>query len=256
MQLVVCLKQTFDTEEKLHYVDGTRSESGVKWVVNPYDEYAVEEAIRLKEKFGGEVTVVSVGPSRCETALRSALAMGADHAVRIDSEGLERVDETVVSRLLAASIRELEYDLVLCGYMAVDSGAGQGGPRLAEELNLPHAAAATKLTIEGEIARIERDVEGDVEIVEAKLPLVVTAQQGLNDPRYPPLPGIMKAKKKPLRRIDPSELGLDQEALKALTETVAEYPAPERSAGRRLDGSPEEQVRELARLLREEAKVI
>ncbi|GIP32753.1 electron transfer flavoprotein subunit beta/FixA family protein [Paenibacillus sp. J2TS4] len=255
MKIIVCLKQTFDTEEKIVWEDGAISEKGVKFVINPYDEYAIEEAVRLKEQFGGEVTVVSLGPDRVESALRTALAMGADRGVHI-RDSSAGWDEWQIARRLAAVIRTMDYELILCGQMAVDSGASQGGPRLAEELGIAHVATAVQLQIEDGKAVVDRDVEGDLEIVEAALPLLVTAQQGLNEPRYPSLPGIMKAKKKPIDVIEAKELeqGTDEE--EARTVLVERRPPPVKPPGQILQGSIDDQVRQLADLLRKDAKVI
>ena len=151
----------------------------------PYDEYAVEEAIKLKEEHGGEVTVITVGPERAEQALRTAMAMGADKGIIVDSEDLEDADEYTIAKILAEVIKEQEYDIILCGYMAVDDGSAQVGPRLAELLGIPHISTITKLTIDGENVEVEKDVEGDVEIIQSKLPILLTAQQGLNEPRHP-----------------------------------------------------------------------
>jgi electron transfer flavoprotein beta subunit len=254
VNICVCLKQTFDTEEKIDIRDGIISEDGVKFVINPYDEYAVEEAVRLKERFGGEVTVITVGPARAESALRTALAMGADHAIIVDDERLFG-DEHTTAKVLAAVVGSREYDLVLGGYMAVDSGSGQGGARLAELLGIANISAVTKLEIEEATVRAERDVEGDVEVIEAALPVLITAQQGLNEPRYPSLPGIMKAKRKPLQRLTAEDLGVDPEQLKAKTSTIERCVAPPKKAGRILQGEIDAQAKELARILTDDARV-
>lgn len=256
MNILVCLKQTFDTEERITIEDGVISEEGVEFVINPYDEYAVEEAIKLKEEHGGEVTVITVGPERAEQALRTAMAMGADKGMIIDTEDLD-ADEHSIAHILAAVIREQEYDIILTGYMAVDDGSAQVGPRLAELLDIPHISTITKLTIEGDQVKVERDVEGDTEYIEAKLPILVTAQQGLNEPRYPSLPGIMKAKRKPLEQLDWDELDdIDDDLVAAKTEQLEVFLPPEKQAGKVLQGEIPDQVKELVHLLRNEAKVI
>src|SRR5690606_32530605 len=130
MNILVCLKQTFDTEERITIEDGQISDDGVEFVINPYDEYAVEEAIRLRDEHGGEVTVITVGPDRAEQALRTAMAMGADKGIIVDDEDLEDADEYSIAKVLAAVIDDLEYDIILGGYMAVDDGSAQVGPRL------------------------------------------------------------------------------------------------------------------------------
>ncbi|NGQ94417.1 electron transfer flavoprotein subunit beta/FixA family protein [Brevibacillus sp. SYP-B805] len=255
MNILVVLKQTFDTEEKIVIQNGSISEDGVEFIINPYDEYAVEEAIKLKEQHGGEVTVVTIGPDRAESALRTALAMGADKAILVDDESLFG-DEYTTAKVLAAVARKVGYDIILGGQMAVDTGAGQGGPRLAEELGINHVSTAVKLEVNGSTVRVERDVEGDLEIVETSLPVLVTAQQGLNEPRYPSLPGIMKAKKKPMDRWSVDDLGLSAAEVGAKTEVVENFLPPKKEAGRILTGDLPAQVSELVQLLRQEAKVI
>ncbi len=256
MNILVCLKQTFDTEERIVIEDGQISEDGVEFIINPYDEYAVEEAIRLRDEHGGEVTVITVGPERAEQALRTAMAMGADKGIIVEDEDLESADEYSIARVLAAVIEDLEYDIILGGYMAVDDGSAQVGPRLAELLGIPHISTITKLTVDGETVEVEKDVEGDTEYIQSKLPILVTAQQGLNDPRYPSLPGIMKAKKKPLERMDLDDLDLDEDDLEGKTETLEIFLPPEKEAGKILDGELDAQVKELVQLLHKEAKVI
>lgn len=255
MNILVVLKQTFDTEEKIVIQDGKISEDSVEFIINPYDEYAVEEAIKLRDEHGGEVTVVTVGPDRAESALRTALAMGADKAVLVDDESLFG-DEFTTAKVLAAVAKKVGFDLILGGQMAVDSGAGQGGPRLAEELGINHVSTVVKLEVNGTSVRAERDIEGDLEVVETSLPLLITAQQGLNEPRYPSLPGIMKAKKKPLDRLSAEDLGISAADASAKTEIVDQYLPPKKQAGRILSGDLPAQVSELVQLLRNEAKVI
>lgn len=255
MHVVVLLKQTFDTEEKIVITEGKVEEDGVKFVINPYDEYAVEEALRLKEAFGGTVTVVSAGPERAAEALRAALALGADEAVRIATEAID-TDESGISRLLAAFLQTQTYDLILGGNFSVDNGAGQVAVRLAKLLDLPHVSSITKLSINGDRATAVRDAEGDAETLEVTLPAVMTAQQGLNEPRYPSLPGIMKAKKKPFRELTLTDLGLSQSEIAPQTQRLGLSLPPARQAGKLLAGSPAEQAAELVRLLHSQAKVI
>ncbi|MFM1653782.1 electron transfer flavoprotein subunit beta/FixA family protein [Brevibacillus sp. B_LB10_24] len=254
MNILVLMKQTFDTEEKILIKNGQISEDGVKFIINPYDEYAIEEAIKIKEDTGADVTVLTVGPARAESALRTALAMGADKGILVELEDQE-ADEFALSKLITAAIKENDYDLILGGNMAVDSGSGQIAIRVAEELGLPHVSTITKLTLEGSKATVERDVEGDVEVIEIQLPFLATAQQGLNEPRYPSLPGIMKAKKKPVDRFTFGDLAASVEA-SARTYIRDQYLPPKKQAGRVLEGEKEAQVRELVQLLRTEAKVV
>jgi len=255
MNIIVLVKQTFDTEEKIAIQDGKVVEEGVSFVVNPYDEYAIEEAVKIKETLGADVTVLSIGPARVENAIRTALAMGADQAVLIEEEELPG-DEQVLAKVLAAAIRNRPFDLILAGNTSVDNGAGQVALRLAEELNIPHVSTAVKLSVESGKAVVARDVEGNLEVIEAPLPLLVTAQQGLNEPRYPSLPGVMKAKKKPLERVKIADLGLSPEDLTPRVDIVDQYLRPERKAGKILSGDLAAQTKELVQLLHNEAKVV
>jgi electron transfer flavoprotein beta subunit len=255
MKILVLLKQTFDTEEKIVLSNGKVSEDGVKYVINPYDEYAVEEAVAIKEKHGGEVTVVTIGPSRAEAALRTALAMGADKAIIVDDEAVFG-DEYMISKVLAIIAKRDTYDLILGGYMAVDDGAAQVGPRLAEELGIAHISTITNMELDGNKVKVEKDVEGDIEIIEASTPVLVTAQQGLNEPRYPSLPGIMKAKKKPIERLTAGDLGLNMEEIHSKTEVLEQYLPQQKTTGKILQGELPEQVSELIEALRFEAKVV
>jgi electron transfer flavoprotein beta subunit len=255
MNILVLVKQTFDTEEKISIQNGTISEEGVNFIINPYDEYAIEEAVKIAEQFGGEVTVLSAGPERAESALRTALAMGADKGIHIVLSG-EETDECTLSKIIAAAIKGRPYDLILGGNMAVDSGAGQIVLRVAEELGIPHVSAVTRLTLSAEKASAECDVEGDLEVIEVNLPFAATAQQGLNEPRYPSLPGIMKAKKKPVEKIAAEDLGLSAEEIEPRTTIIEQYLPAKKMAGKILQGEIPQQVNELVRLLQNEAKVI
>jgi len=255
VNIVVIMKQTFDTEEKIIVNSGQISEAGAKFIINPYDEYAIEEAVALKEKFGGEVTVISIGPSRVEASLRTAIAMGADKAIIVDDESLFG-DEYTSSKVLAALIKNRPFDIILGGNMSIDNGSGQVAQRLAEELNIDHVGTVTKLTIESGKAILERDAEGNTEIIESSLPLLVTAQQGLNEPRYPSLPGIMKAKKKPIEHIGASDLGINSPEIQARTIILDQYLPAKKAAGKILEGDIQDQTKELVQLLRQEAKVI
>ncbi|MBD8501111.1 electron transfer flavoprotein subunit beta/FixA family protein [Paenibacillus arenosi] len=257
MNIIVLAKQTFDTEEKIVIEQGTISEDGVKFVLNPYDEYAVEQAIQLRDEHGGKVTVIAIGPERAAEALRTALAMGADDAVLIDDQGAA-LDEHAVAQILHAHVSQQAYDLILGGNFSVDNGSGQVAIRLAKLLGIPHVGSITKLVIQDGHAEVERDAEGDTERLTAALPALFTAQQGLNEPRYPSLQGIMKAKRKPFQQLSladfdsPSIVSASQEPL---TARVAVFTPPPRQAGKRLSGTPSEQAQQLIELLQTEAKL-
>ncbi|AOT01349.1 MULTISPECIES: electron transfer flavoprotein subunit beta/FixA family protein [Exiguobacterium] len=257
MEIYVLLKRTFDTEEAIQLENGQIDEDGAEFIINPYDEYAVEEAIRVRDAQGGTVTVVTVGPEDADKELRTALAMGADQAVRISIEDdIEEADHFTISEVLAGYLKEQTVDLVIAGNVAVDGGSGQVAPRVAELLDIPYVTTITKLELDGTKAIVTRDAEGDTETIETTLPLLVTAQQGLNEPRYPSLPGIMKAKKKPLEELELDDLELDEDELAPRLETIERFLPPNKAAGKILEGELNEQVAQLASLLRNEAKVV
>ena len=256
MNIVACVKQVPDTEAQIK-VKGDGSgieEGGIKWVMNPYDEFGVEEALKLKEKLGGDVTIVSVGPARTMETIRTALAMGAEKGIQIDDPALAGADAYATASALAAAIKGIPHDIVFCGQRAIDDDSGQVGSILAELLGLPQATVVTKVEIEGQTAKVIKPIEGAQLLIQASLPCVVTAQKGLNEPRYASLPGIMKAKKKPVDVKDAAALGIavDQKA-----KVVKFVPPPARPPGKIVCGDdPAAKAAELARLLREEAKVI
>ncbi|GAE45954.1 electron transfer flavoprotein [Mesobacillus boroniphilus JCM 21738] len=238
MNIYVLMKRTFDTEEKITIANGKINEDGAEFIINPYDEYAIEEAIQVRDTQGGEVTVVSVGNEETEKQLRTALAMGADKAVLINIEDdVEDGDQFTTAKILAEYLKDKEADLILGGNVAIDGGSGQVGPRVAEQLGIPYVTTITKLEINGTTATITRDVEGDSEVIETSLPVLVTAQQGLNEPRYPSLPGIMKAKKKPLDELELDDLDLDEDDVEAKTKTIDIYLPPQKEAGKVLQAN-------------------
>jgi electron transfer flavoprotein beta subunit len=257
MNIYVLMKRTFDTEEKISISNGKINEDGAEFIINPYDEYAIEEAIQVRDAHGGEVTVISVGNEETEKQLRTALAMGADKAVLISIEDdVENGDQFTTAKILAEYLKDKEADLILGGNVAIDGGSGQVAPRVAEQLGMPYVTTITKLEINGSAATITRDVEGDSEVIETSLPVLVTAQQGLNEPRYPSLPGIMKAKKKPLDELELDDLDLEEDDVEAKTKTIEIYLPPKKEAGKVLQGDLADQVKELVSLLHTEAKVI
>ncbi|WP_432352114.1 electron transfer flavoprotein subunit beta/FixA family protein [Sporosarcina sp. A2] len=257
MNIYALVKRTFDTEEKIVVKNGAIQEDGAEFIINPYDEYAVEEAIQVRDEHGGEVTVLSLGGEDAEKQLRTALAMGADKAVLINTEDdLDEMDEFSAAKIISEYLKDKDADLIIAGNVAIDGGSGQVGPRVAELLGINYVTTITDLKIDGTSVTLVRDVEGDSETIETSLPLLVTAQQGLNEPRYPSLPGIMKAKKKPLEELELDDLDLDEDDVEAKTKTVEIFMPPEKAAGRILEGDISDQVSELVNLLNKEAKVI
>ncbi len=257
MNIVVCIKQTFDTEAKIVLTDqGKIDTNGVSLIINPYDEFAIEEGIRLKEKFGGEVTVVTLGGDLAQEALRTALAMGADKAILISDRLLTEIDEWGAAEILAQVVKNIPCDLLLAGRIAIDDGSAQVAVRLAEKLDLPSVSNVLKLEIIGNQVTATREIDGGTETLELTLPAVITAQKGLNEPRYPSVTGIMKAKKKPLTMVKLSDLGLTPSDVAPQMQTKSiTLPIP-RQGGRKLPGDTAQAAHKLARLLREEAKVL
>jgi len=261
MNVVVCVKYVPDTEAPIRIrADGRGiEESGLPFKLNYYDEHAVEEALRIKERTGGTVTVVTVGPSTAAQALRQGVAMGADAAIHVEDPALDGADHLGVARALAAAIAAQGCDLVICGKLSTDDNASVVGPALAEFLGFPQATAVTKLELSDGKATAHREVEGAVEILQVVLPAVITVERSINEPRYPSLPGIMRAKRTAIAVKTLGDLGLTLEeagGVAARTEVLGYAPPPRRQAGRILEGEPVEMVKELVRLLREEAKVL
>ena len=257
MNIVVFIKQTFDTEAKI-VLDGNGKidANGVNLIINPYDEFAIEEGIRLKEKFGGEVTVVSMGGARAQEAVRTALAMGIDKGVLVSDPALEDADEYAKAQILTKAIAQIPYDIILVGRIAIDDGASQIAVRLAEALSIPSISSVLKLEVAGTQATATREIDGGTELIEVSLPAVITAQKGLNEPRYPSVAGIMKAKKKPLKTLTLADLGLSAGDLSPKM-NVNEFSLPTpRQGGRKIAGDAAQAANELAKLLREEAKVL
>ena len=261
MKIGVFLKQVPDTETKIRIMpDAAGIESGdVKWIVNPYDEFAVEAGLRLKEATGGEVVVISLGQARTLDAARTALAMGADRAVILDDDGFSGGDSLATARALAAAVQKEGLDIVFAGRQAIDHDNSQVPQIVAGLLDWPHATWITSFEHDGDSATIKRAIGGGkVEVAKVALPAVFTCNKGLNEPRYASLPGIMKAKSKPVVRYSPVDLDLDGEvgAQGSAVRFFDYHMPPPRPEGRILEGEPPERVKELVRLLREEAKVL
>ena len=260
MEIVVLLKQVPATESLIEISDDGLSikTDDIKWVINPYDEFAVEEALRIKEAHGGSVTILSVGSEKTVEAIRTALAMGADKGMLINDPDRAGYDGLITARVLAAALKEVPFDLIIAGQRAVDDDNFQVGPATAEFLSIPHISMVIKQEITDSKIRCHRTVEGGTVILEAPLPVLFTTKRGLNEPRYASLPGIMKAKKKPMDIKSITDIGLDASQIgEPLTRIVAMKPPPQRKGGIMIAGdSAQEKAAELVRLLREEAKVL
>ena len=265
MEIICCLKQVPDTAAEIRpSADGAEiNYEGVKFVINVYDEYAVEEALKIKEKTGeGTITIVTLGPERAGESIRTALAMGADKAVHLCDPAFLGGDAYATAKALARAIKGMSYDLIFCGLRAIDDDSFQVGHCLAEFLGLPAIMGIVKfeLSADKKQAQVHRQIEGGIEVLEVGLPAIFGATKGLNEPRYPSLPGIMKAKKKELKPIKLADLGLEAGEVGkqgARTRVLKFSLPPLRQAGKIVPGeTPEEKAAKLARLLREEAKVI
>jgi electron transfer flavoprotein beta subunit len=260
MKLVVCVEQVPDTETRVRIAasGSAVSEADVQsWIVSPYDEFAIEEALRIKEAKGGEVVVLSVGPDRAQAALRTGLAMGADSAIHVKDPALDATDTLGIARALAAAIRTLgTVDLVLCGQQGVGGDHSQIPGMLAELLDLPQVTVALKIEVGDGQATVEREIEGARETWVTSLPALVSTQKGLNQPRYAALKGIMAAKKKPLSVLDAAALGLDVAGLAPRVRVTRLELPPPRPPVRMLEGDALAQAKELVRVLHQDAKVI
>ncbi|HET8716057.1 MAG TPA: electron transfer flavoprotein subunit beta/FixA family protein [Holophagaceae bacterium] len=248
MKILVCLKQVPDTETKVKVAADGKSldPSDVKWITSPYDEYALEEALRLKESKGAEVTAVTVGDDKAKDILRNAFALGADSAVLLKGDG--QGDTLAIASMLAAFAKDKGFDLILSGNKGIGGDNGAVGPMLAELLGVGQANVVVKLELGEGTFRAEREIEGGTEVVEGSLPAVITAQKGLNEPRYASLKGIMAAKKKTIEEVEAAGHA-------PATGTLSMALPPARPEGRKLEGDAAGQAQALMAALKNEAKV-
>ena len=260
MNILVFVKRVPDTESKIRVNPETKSvvEDGLNFVISPFDEYAMEEALRLREAKGGQVIVLSVGPVETLTVLKKCLAMGADEAVLIKDEAKETYDGLRVARLIAAAVRKRhpQFDLLLFGKQSVGADNGQVPAMVAEFLGLPQANVVVKLELDAAQGTARREIEGAAEKVVFSLPAVVSAQKGLNEPRYETLKGIMASKKKVIPVLTLAELGLTLGDIASQVEVMKIETPAARQAGKIIPGTPEEAAKALVGLLRGEAKVL
>jgi len=260
MNAIICMKQVPDTETRFQVRDDKIVEEGIQYVVNPYDEYAIEECLLKKEAAGeGKVTVICMGPDRAREAILQALALGCDEAIHLNDPAFEGADAFTAAAVLAAAVKKVgQYDFIFTGKQGVDNDNAQVGILLAEMLDLPHVSVVTKLEVASDKsqATAQREVEGGKQVVETLLPAVFSAQKGINEPRYPSFRGIRQARSKPYITWTAADLGFDPATLSPKSELVSVALPPERGGGQVIEGEPAEAAKELVRLLREEAKVI
>lgn len=262
MEIVVLVKQVPDTEALVQIADDGVSikTQDIKWVMNPYDELAVEEALRMREAQGGTVTILSVGTQKAQETIRTALAMGADKGVLVTDPEAEGSDSLGTAKILVAALKEIPYDLIIAGQRAVDEDNYQVSAAVAEMLSIPQISIVVKAELADGKIKCTRAIEGGSVVVEASLPVLFTTQRGLNDPRYASLPGIMKAKKKPLEvktladiGVDPGTVGSGARKLKIKSLNMP----PQRQTVKMVEGdSPAAVAAELVKILHDEAKVI
>jgi len=258
MKIIVCIKQVPDTTEvKINPETNTLIREGVDSIINPFDMYAIEEAVRIREKFGGKTTVVSMGPPQAESALRESLAMGIDNAILVSDRAVAGSDTWATSYTLAQTIKKIkEYDLVLCGKQASDGDTAQVGPGISVHLNIPQVTYVKKIEeIKDGKIRLERLVEEGFEIIESPLPALLTVVKEINEPRLPSLKGKMRAKKatvtvwnKENLEIEEGKVGLEGSP----TQVVKIFTPPPRGKGRILTGETEHMVKELVNELKSE----
>jgi electron transfer flavoprotein beta subunit len=256
MQIYVCVKHVPDTAAKITVVGDSEFAETCKFIVNPYDEYAVEEAVQLiKQAGGGEVIIVTVGKESAVNTMRAALALGADRGILVKTDA-QFLDSGLTSQALKKAIeQDGGADLIFCGKQSIDSEGMQTPYRLAQAFDMAVVSDVVGLSIGDGKAVAEREIGGGArEIVEMQLPCVIGATRGLNEPRYPKLPDIMKAKKKEIKQIELADFGL--EPASALTEIVNLEAVPERGQARMLDGTTRESAEQLVRILKEEEKVL
>lgn len=256
MNIYVCIKQVPDTEAVLQVKDGNRiNEDNIKWIISPYDEYAIEEGLKLKEKQAGSIlTLITLGPARAESALRSGLAMGVENAIHIETP--ETMDHKNIAKALANAIKQdPNFGVVFTGKQAIDDDSYLTPIYLAEFLGVPVTTNAIAFSLEGDKVIVEREIdEAAKEKIEMQIPCVVAVTKGINTPRYASLMGIMKSKKIPIKKLTLAEVGITE--LKNRIKTEKLFSPPEKPQGKIIPGEPEAAVKELVTLLKEEARVL
>ncbi|MCX5781113.1 MAG: electron transfer flavoprotein subunit beta/FixA family protein [Elusimicrobia bacterium] len=256
MQIIVCVKQVPNTTNvQIDSTTGTLKREGVESIINPFDEYAIEEAVRLKEKNGGKTTVITMGPPQAETALREALARGIDNAVLITDRAFAGADTWATSYTLAQAIKTLgQYDLIICGKQATDGDTAQVGPGIAEMLDIPHVAYVKKIEeIKQDSIKVERMMEDGYDLIEMPLPAVITVVKEINTPRIPSLRGMMNAKKAEILKLDAAKINAKKENIGLTgspTQVMKIFSPPPRPGGEKLNGSIQEMAQKLVSKLR------
>lgn len=252
MDVIVLVKQIPDPANPYELVDGRLKRDVAQKVMDPGDEYGVEAALRLVDQFGGEVTVISMGPAAAMEAIRRALSMGAHKGVLITDDALAGADALVTARVLAAAVKRSPFDLVIAGVESTDGSTGAVGQMVAELLGVPQSTFAKELEIKDSTLIVKRQTVAGYDMVECALPAVLSVTAGVNEPRYPTFKGIMQAKSKPVEQISVGDLGVGGDDIKATQEVAAVNPAPERGAGEKFedDGTGAAKVADLLKSLK------
>ena len=260
MKIAVCLKAVPDTETKIVIASDKKhiETNGVKYIVSPYDEFAIEEAIKLKEKHSGEVIGFSLGGVEVNEVLKNALARGLDSAVHLQDDLFQDLDPLSTATCLAAALRDQQFDIILCGQQGVGGDNNQVPSILAELLDLPQVNLLVKLEIEDGHFKAEREIEGAREVIVGDLPVVLSTQKDLNIPRYPSIKDIMAAKRKTITIKNAQDLAVEKDIIQTKNQLVLqELSLPVvRPQGKKIEGTADEQVKELVKILRNEDKVI
>ncbi len=248
MKILICVSKVPDTNIKIVVGDNKKAidSKGIKFVLNPNDEFAIEEGLQLKEKFGGDITVVTVGDESAKDILRTALSMGCNNAIIVKSS--TDIDSIQVAENLASVVKSINPDLVLMGRQSIDFDSQQIPSLTAELLDLPSVSVVSKLSIDGTKILAERDIEGGKEIVSSNLPCIISFQKSINQPRYPKLPDIMKAKKKTIEEINSLDCAPSVE--------IVEISLPDKKRIGKIVGDSDAEISEIVKLLHEDAKVI
>ena len=258
MNIIVCIKQVPETTEvRINPETNTLIREGVKSIINPFDMYAIEESIRLKEKFGGKVTVISMGPPQADAALREAISLGADEGVLVCDRAFAGSDTWATSYTLAGAIKKLgEFDLILCGKQASDGDTAQVGPGISTHLDIPQVTYVKKIEeVKDKIMRVERMLEEGFEVIETPLPALLTVVKEINEPRLPSLKGMMRSKQAKITSFTQNDLNLDPQNIGLCgspTQVVKIFTPPQRTGGQILTGEIPEIAEKLVNLIKDE----
>ncbi len=258
MNIIVCIKQVPETTEvKINPETNTLIREGVKSIINPFDMYAIEEAVRLKEKFGGKATVITMGPPQADAALREAISMGIDEGILISDRAFAGSDTWATSYTLSQAIKKIgAFDLIICGKQASDGDTAQVGPGISAHLDIPQVTYVKKIEeMQDKLARVERMTEEGYEIIEAPLPALFTVVKEINEPRLPSLKGMMRAKQAKIISWTQKELELDSQKIGLCgspTQVVKIFTPPPRIGGQMLSGETPEIAEKLVGLLKDE----